>query len=411
MNFVKMMTSQGVPIYACCVPSMKSVSLYAVIKAGTCDEIWPKEAGLAHAMEHMVFRGTEDFANSQKLSAYIENTGGWINASTSKAWTCFKSCVPLIHIEKSVHFLSQMIRKPLFRAEDISLEMKAVVQEIRRRNDDPRTLLINKYTREIFDKNPLGLDTLGIEDSVLHFKTADFQKWQNKFYHPGNLTFFVIGNFKEDEIKKLLEKYFPENILLENNQRTIAPIKAVKKYKHFYKDIEQAHLVFGALTPECNHPDHWPLEVFESMICGGSSSPLFQEVRDKRGLAYTAYACHWIYNGVSLFMTYIGTDPKKVKEVLKVSLEEVITKSRGSSSLMDVAKEMMIGQLTLSSDSPQKALGMTLDDINVANKITTLEEKIEKIQSVTIQQVSQAVEKYLLDENRRVTVILGPKDK
>jgi len=408
MKFKKVMTIQGVPIYAYHIPHAKSATITVLVKAGARDELRPKEAGLAHAMEHMVFRGTEDFPDGKDLAAYIEHIGGLINATTSKECTKYYSCVPSGHIERAIYSLSQMIRKPLLRAEDIKLEMKVVAQETLSYQDNLDESVIEEYLKEVFNGHPLAFGPLGLKKSVLNFRKTDFERWKNKFHHPNNLVFFVTGNFKIEKIKKLFEKYFPENIRSKIQKSFIVPEQPVKKYTYIPRDTKQAHVVFGTITPKAEHPDNWPLEVFETMIDGGSSSPLFQEIREKRGLAYSVGAKHWIYNEASIFTIGIETDPHKVKEAIKVSLE-VIKKSKNSVTLMNIAKEIMIGKLILSSDDREDVLSAIIDDLNTFNKAVSLKEKIKKIRSVTIQQISKVVEKYLLDENRRVIVILGPK--
>ena len=404
------MTVQGVPIYACNIPRAKSTTVTILVKAGTRDENWPKEAGLAHAMEHMVFRGTEDFGSSKDLASYIENIGGWLNAFTSRECTKYQSCVPSTYVEKAIYSLSQMVRRPLLRTEDVRLEMKVVAQEALSFHDSLSDSAVSEYIKTVFGNHPLGFETIGLKNSVINFKKRDFLRWKNKFYRPNNLVFFVIGGFKIDQVKKLFEKYFPENIQSKSQSDLRNPIQSIKKYRYIPRETKQAHVLFGTTTPKAGHPDNWPLEVFEVMIDGGSSSPLFQEIREKRGLAYSVDAKHWIYKESGIFMIDIETDPHKIKEVIKVSLG-VMEKYRNSTELMNIAKEMMIGKLILSSDDYDDVLSIALDDFNVFNKVITVKEKIEQIKAVTIQQISRAVERYLLDEKRRVTVILGPKNK
>lgn len=404
------MTSRGIPLYACYLPHAKSVTTSVVVKVGMCNELWPQEAGLAHAMEHMVFRGTEDFADSQKISAYIENTGGWLNAYTSRNYTYFQNQLPYMHLEKGIHSLSQLVRKPLLRPKDIKAEMQAVIQEIKQRNDDPSEVLFDEFVNESFRGHPLGRDILGTEKSVLGFKNADFKNWQNKYYRPENFMFFIVGNFKLSEAKKLFEKYFPENASGRVLARPDAVIVPVKKVRQICRDTEQAHLAIGTIVPKAEDLDSMPLLVFQQMIGGGMSSPLFQEVREKRGLAYSVHACHWLYAQLGLFFIYVGTDPKKTEEAARVSLQ-VIKKYKNSSKLMKLAKEMLIGELNLAMDNPKKVLGAAIEELSLFGKIYSLKERVERIKAVTIGQISKAVEKYLLNENRRVTLILGPKTK
>ncbi len=410
MKILKEMTKQGVPIYACYIPHTKSVTITAVIKAGTRNELWPKEAGLAHAMEHMVFRGTEDFPNEKDLSFFIERVGGSINAWTSKECTKYRLCVPTTDTKKAVYALSQIVRKPLLRKKDIEIEMRVVVQELIADNDSPNDLVNMEYIRGVFGDHPLALETSGLKRSILNFKKTDFKRWQKKFYHPKNLAFFVIGNFNIKDLKKLFERYFPEkgSIGSESQNDLISAPRPVKKFKHLICNTRQTYVNFGAMTPGADHPDSLPLDIFDIMISSGISSPLFQEIRGKRGLAYSVNATNFTYREAGFFITEIETDPHKVKEAIKASLE-VMQRSKNSSTLMNTAKKKAIGQLKIASDDHEDFLVMAINDFNVFGRIISLEEKINKIKAVTIQQISRAVDKYLLDESRRVTIILGPK--
>jgi predicted Zn-dependent peptidase len=408
MKIIKEVTKQGIPIYAYYIPNAKSVTMTVVVKAGTRNELWPKEAGLAHAMEHIVFRGTEDFSDEKEISFFIEHMGGLLNARTSKESTEYKICVPANYIKKAIYALSQLIRKPLFREKDVKKEMRIVAQELIAYNDSPDELTKIEFIKRIFGKHPLALETAGLKSSILHFSRTDFKRWQRNFYRPENLAFFVIGNFNIGKIKKLFEEYFPENIQSKScNQLVLAP-RPVKIYEHLVSNTKQTYINFGAMTPGADHPDSLPLNIFDVMISSGMSSPLFQEVRAKRGLAYSVDATNFTYKEAGFFVAEIETDPHKVKEVIKASLE-VIEKSKDSLPLLNITKEMAIGQLKISSDDHEDVLSMAINDFNVFDRVVSIEQKIKEIKAITIQQISQTVEKYLLDERRRVMVILGPK--
>lgn len=407
MNFENLISASGAPIYYYQMPHVKSVAMGVLVKAGTRDEIWPKEAGIAHALEHMVFRGTEDFPASKELAAYIEDVGGELNAWTDDEMTFFFNKLPFGKMERGIHCLSQMLRKSLLCQEDIQQEMDVVVQEIRRANDDPKCYLGIKAEEIIYNSHPLGRNTLGTETSVSGFEPHDFRRFIRKFYHPANLRFIIVGNFGIEQVKDLFEKYFPGKSDEPSNQRKKIKAKLPKE-KLFVKarHIEQCHLIIGTLVCEAGSPDRWPLLVFRTMISGGMSSPLFQEVREKRGLAYEVWANCGFESDIGDFGIYIGTDPKRKDEAIKASLK-VMEKSK-TARLLKKAKEMSVGRLALQYESPSSILSVAAMEIGTTDEVMTYEEKTRKINEVTLDQVKEVCEKYLSEE-RLVTVMLMPE--
>jgi len=408
MNFERIVTAQGVPLYYLRMPFVKSVAAGVLVKAGTRDEIWSEEAGLAHALEHVLFQGTEEFPDSQSFSAYIEDVGGHLNAWTDAEMTLFYNILPTDKIERGIYSLSQMIRKPLLPERNIQTEMQNIVQEIRRANDVPQIYLMIKAGEIVYNGHPLGRSGLGTEEAVNSFKSNNFRNFMQKFYHPANYTFIVVGNFEIGQIKDLFEKYFPETVNLPTNQRsqTIANLPQDKLFI-ISRQVEQCHLIIGTSTCSFNNPDKWPLRIFRTMIDGGSSSPLFQEVREKRGLAYEVQAECDFWSDLGSFDVYIGTDPERKDEAIRVALS-VIQDSKNSTQLLKKAKEMAIGRMALKYESTNGILQIAAEELGKTGTILSFEEIIQKIKSVTIEQVEAVVNKYL-SEDRLVTVMLVPE--
>ena len=204
MNFKNLIAASGAPIYYLEMPHVKSVAMGILVKTGTRDEIWPREAGIAHAVEHMVFRGTEEFSDSKNLAAYIEDVGGTLNAWTDNEATFFYNIMPADKIKRGIHSLSQLLRKTLINEKDIKIEMQNIAQEIRRANDDPQSYLRIKADEIIYNSHFLGRCELGTEESISSFKQRDFKNFMKKFYHPANYAFIAVGNF---QIKQIQDKH------------------------------------------------------------------------------------------------------------------------------------------------------------------------------------------------------------
>ncbi|MEW5805730.1 MAG: pitrilysin family protein, partial [Patescibacteria group bacterium] len=347
LNFEKLETSAGVPLYVMSLPHANTVAAGVLVKAGTRDEIWPKEAGLAHALEHMVFQGTKMFKNSKNVSAYIEEIGGVLNTWTWSECTFFWNRVPEKHKERSVILNAEEIKNCTIPESKIKTEMLNIVEEIRMRKDNPQSYVGKLADEFLYKEHPLGKDTLGTEESVKSFKKENFIEFRKRYYHPANYTFITAGKITPEEAVNLFNRHFPEKSKKPANQRVPEKIIDNKKREAIYKkEIDQVNLILSAPLGSSNEKSSKAIDLFTTMLDGGMSFPLFQEVRDKRGLCYSISAGATRFSDVGNFYIYIGTDPKRYQEAIKISLA-VIEKSKSNKTLLRKAKEVELGRLAL----------------------------------------------------------------
>ena len=408
-NFSKIKTKSGVPLWVLPMPSSNIVSAGVLIKAGTRDEEWPKEAGIAHALEHMFFQGTEKFPTSKNVSGYIEEVGGNLNAWTLKEMTFYHAHVPSDHKNRAVHIISEQIRKSVFPEEKIAVEMKNIIQEIRRRNDDHQRNVGYLSDQFLYGNHPLSKDTLGIEESVIGFKKENFISFRDRYYNPSNFVFITAGGITAEEALNLFNENFPEEIKLKSNIHKPRPLSYVgDKVNIKKKDIEQIHLILSAATGEAKSKETIYLGIFRDMISGGMSFPLFQEVRDKKGLCYSIWAGLRPWSDVGKFSIYIGTDPKRYKEAITTSLE-VVDKSKNDEGLLEKVKQLAIGKLAFKFETSSKIISNAAIDIAFLDFPRGYNEILKDIKETTINDIKQAVDKYLKPE-MFYTIILAPKD-
>ncbi|MDP2947486.1 MAG: pitrilysin family protein [Nanoarchaeota archaeon] len=402
-------TKIGVPLWTLSSSNYNSVVAGVIIKCGTRDEIWPKEAGIAHALEHMHFQGTKNFPNSMILGEYIEETGGKMNAFTNNERTFYFARVPIEYAERGVRFLSEQIEKSIFPEDKIPIEMKNIIQEIKRRNDDPHGLLWKTSQQFIYGNHPLSRDILGIEESVLAFTKNDFLEFKKRNYNSSNYVFVVVGNITEDEALKLFNKYFDNKPGRNPNKReNIKVIPPQEKQFIRKKELDQLHISFDALIGKGSDKSSLYLEFFRDMISGGMSFPLFQEVRDKRGLCYSIGASLTKRTDVGDFNIYIGTDPKRHKEAISATLE-VIEKSKSDEVLLNKVKNLKLGQLALEYENTQDVIYSVTNDILFFGRPRGFEEIKKEIEEVAIGNIEESVNKYL-NPDSIFTTMLAPKD-
>ncbi len=394
LTFHKLKTKSKSPLWIFPQPSANSVALGVLVLAGTRDEDWPKEAGMAHALEHMHFEGTEKFPTSGKLSGYLEEVGGTLNAWTQSEITFYYVHVPAEHVKRGVEILSQQLRASTFPEDKIASEMNVIIQEIRRRNDHPSSFIHNTYNQLVYGNHPLGKDLLGTEESVAAFNREAFFNFKNRYYNSNNTVLIVAGRIEDKVALNLFDEFF-SFVPGERNKRIAAEVpNSYAKTKMINKDIEQVHLVLGTTTGVAASQDASLLELFGYMISGGMSFPLFDEVRDKRGLCYEIHGGLAKRSDVGNFSIYIGTDPKRYKEAIDATLD-VIQQSKSDNILLDRAKTLRIGRLALYFEGMRNVIDIAANDIAYLGAPRGYEETKLEIEKSTIDDIERVVDKYL----------------
>ncbi len=409
LNFMETKTKSGVTLWTLSSTNFNSVAVGVIVKCGTRDEIWPKEAGIAHALEHMHFQGTMEFPNNMKLTGYIEEVGGRINAFTNNERTFYFVRVPSNYAERGVHIINEQLTNAIIPENKIQTEMKNVVQEIKRRNDNPQQYLGLLSKEFIYGDHPLGRDVLGFEDSVSSFTKEDFLAFKNRYYNFSNYIFVAIGNITENEAVKLFDKYFKKDLENRPSARKKEGV-VIKTDKQLIKnkELDQLHISLDALIGKGNEKESLFLEFFRDMISGGMSFPLFQEVRDKRGLCYTIWASITKRTDIGNFSVYVGTNPKQYKEAINATID-VIEKSKSDINLLNKVKNLKLGKLMLGYENTEDIIMRATNDILFLGRPRGFEEIKKEIEEVKIEDIETAVNKYLKPE-LIYTTMLAPKD-
>lgn len=406
-NFIKCETKSGVPLWVLPMPYLDSVSVGVAVNTGTRDEIWPKEAGIAHALEHMHFQGTKDFLNSRAIAEYIEETGGIINARTGREWTLYHCRLPSKYAERAVRIISEQIKNSIFPEEKISVEMKNIIQELHRRNDEPQRYLWELSQKFIYNNHSLAKDPLGLEESLQNFKREDFLNFKKRHYDSSNYTFVVIGNIDPKVAVEIFDKYFPEKIEKQPNIRPVENINlSSNRVNVIKKDIQQTHISLSPIISKADDLSWLHLSFYASMISGGMSFPLFQEVRDKLGLCYAVGANTSRQTDFGRFNIYVGTDHKKYKQAVE-AIFEIVEKYKKDETLLEKVKNIKLGRLSLNYEHTGEILFQAVNDIVYIGRPRGFKEIKEEIESVTIQNITQSVDKYLQRESF-FTTILAP---
>lgn len=314
--------------------------------------------GIAHFVEHTIFKGTPTRPSTNKISMEVETMGAKMNAFTSYDYTGYFIKSPKKYFEKAGDILSDMFLNSLFRQEDIEKERGVILEELKMYEDQPMDKVSSVFSKALYGKHPLGRDIIGTEKSINSLTQKDFFKFIEKFYAPSNIVIVVSGNFDEKQARELVEKNFSslkdwekpkiERVFENNNTK--------KRLHTLYKPINQTHLNLGGYTKgriSTGKEDKYRLKVLNALLGRGFGSKLFQEIREKQGLAYYVYSNVSIYDEVGHFAVGAGVDNKNLQKAVDAILEQFEALRKGHIKEDEVrrGKNYLIGGLTVNMET------------------------------------------------------------
>jgi len=319
----KHVLDNGIRVLAEKIPSVKSVAIGLWVNIGSRDET-PAEHGMSHFLEHMFFKGTKR-RSAKEIALEIDSIGGEMNAFTSREMTTFYVKVLDEHLPQAIDLLSDNFLHSQFDPEEVEKEQQVVLEEIKMVEDDPEDLVHELHLKEMWHGNPLARPILGTPKSVSSFTQRKILKYIARTYDPGKMVISVAGRFDHDVLMKLLQDTFGQYSACETDikARKLAKIKPSVLVKQ--KDFEQVHLCLGTGGLRQTDTDRYTLYLLSTILGGGMSSRLFQEVRENRGWAYSIYSSPSSYQNEGLFTIYAGTSPENVTKVVETILKELKT--------------------------------------------------------------------------------------
>lgn len=390
LDFVnKSVLDNGLKIVTERVESVKSVSVGIWVKTGSRNET-PKQSGITHFLEHMLFKGTES-RSSYDIAMSMESVGGYLNAFTSSEYTCYYSRCLNTQLERALDVLSDMVLHPSFPEEEITKEKKVVIEEMKMYRDSPDDYLFEKFSGQVFKDHPLGRPVIGYEDTVSVFERQDLYDYMNDRYNPGNLLISVAGNAEHDEVVDTVSQYFGDLDAREVEQEEQAITSYEADKIELTKAIEQAHLILGRRGLDYDHEDKFRLLLANTVLGGGMSSRLHQNIREKYGYCYTISTFNQSYQDTGLFGVYVGTDLDYVqhvrelinKELNKLKEEEIPARE------LEEAKAQLKGKLVLSLESTSNRMSRLAKSEIYYDRFISIDELIDEIDSVKPEEIQK----------------------
>ncbi|MDL2255074.1 insulinase family protein [Parabacteroides sp. OttesenSCG-928-K15] len=358
------------------------------IHAGTRDEN-PDEFGLAHFVEHMLFKGTAK-RKSWHILNRMENVGGELNAYTTKEETFVYSVFMEEHFSRAFELLADLVFHSQFPAQEIEREVDVILDEINSYEDSPSELIYDEFENQLFNGHALGHNILGDEASLLGFRPETGKSFLHRFYVPQRMVFFSMGRRPFSKILKEVEKALSEINIPGQELNRQAPSLVAPHHKTVKKETHQAHVLIGSRAYSMHDEKRLPLFLLNNILGGpGMNSRLNVSLREKNGLAYNVESSIISYTDTGLANIYFGTDPKNMEKSLRLVHKE-LDKFRNiklSTSQLHAAKKQVVGQMGVSNDNKEGLfLGLGKSFLHY-NRYDTIEDVFAKIEKITGEEI------------------------
>ena len=375
------------------MPHLESASLGVWVKAGARSER-KAEHGISHLLEHMAFKGTTS-RTALQIAEAIEDVGGDLNAATSIEHTGYFARVLKEDVVLAADILSDILQNSLFDEKELEREQQVIVQEIGAARDNPDDHVFDLFQAAAFPEQPIGRTILGTVESVREFKPEVIRKYMNRNYVGDHMVMAAAGNVDHDELVKVAEQRFAT---LKANG---APAPQRAEYKggeeRLVSEHEQAHIVIGFEGRAYNSDGFYAAQVLASILGGGMSSRLFQEVREKRGLCYSVYAFHRAFADSGVFGVAAATGEDEVGDLMPVVIDELrrATETITDEEVIRVRNQIRAG-LLMSLESPTARAGQLARQQILWGRPIPMAETVERINRITAQRVKDVAEQIFL---------------
>jgi len=371
-----------------------------------------KNKGAAHFLEHIVFKGTKHYGCAS-IKEKIEGVGGSLNAFTSEECTCYFAKVPSKHTETTFDILSDLVLAPNITEKDVNKERGVILEEIKMYHDLPQHLVRDLLDQLLWPDHPLGQNIAGSIESVGGMSYKDLRSFHQQFYIPSNIIVTACGDIKHAKVLKLSEKKFSrflKNGFVDYDKAVQNQKKPQLKIKK--KDIEQMHLALGAHGPHREHKDRYAVGVLNVILGGNMSSRLFNEVREKRGLAYSIGSGVKMLQDAGAFIVRAGVDNTKVVDAIGVILKELqkIAQRPAGADEFKRAKDYLLGQMLLGLEDTAEHMFWMGESVLSTNKTETPQEVIKKVKKVTPADVRRVAQSLFAPQGLNLSLVGPIKD-
>ncbi|MEC5422644.1 pitrilysin family protein [Virgibacillus sp. C22-A2] len=399
-------SNNGLRIVLESIPAVRSVTIGIWVLTGSRNET-ELNNGISHFLEHMFFKGTNT-RSAQDIAEAFDSIGGQVNAFTSKEYTCFYAKVLDTHKEYALEILADMFFNSSFDEEEMEREKKVVYEEIKMYEDTPDDIVHDLLARASYGNHPLGYPILGTENQLKLFKPETLRNYIKQRYTPENVVVSIAGNV-DDSFIGTVENYFGTYESSFESPTTISKPVFLADHIERNKDTEQAHLCLGYDGLSIGHEDIYSLIIMNNVLGGTMSSRLFQEVREKQGLAYSVFSYHSSFLDNGLLTIYAGTGKEqlpKLRDTISKTVETLVRDGLTEKELRN-SKEQLKGNLMLSLESTSSRMSRNGKNELLLHRHRTMDEMIKEIDAVDDQSIKNVIG--LLFDQSSATALIAPQ--
>jgi predicted Zn-dependent peptidase len=387
------------PITHCCF----------VVNAGSRDE-QDHQTGLAHFIEHLLFKETERRSTSQILNR-LEIVGADLNAYTAREYTCIHASLLNQHLERAVDLFEDILFHSTFPQAELEKERGVILDEIASYLDQPEEAIQDDFEELLFKDHPIGRNILGTTDTVGKLNKADIGEFIKLNYNTEQMVFGVFGDYDFRQVVRLAEKYFgavPQNHNAKHRQK---PDDLVQAHVVQQKPISQTHCIIGSRAYSSSHSNRYGLLLLNNYLGGmGMSSRLNLEIREKHGIAYTIESNYTPFTDTGVFSIYFGTDMEKAEKASRLIYRELkkLRDQKFGALQLRQAKQKFMGQIALGEENRMGLIISMAKSLLDFNHVDTLPQLFEKIEAVSAEQLLE-IGNEIFDPGRMVTLVFEPK--
>jgi predicted Zn-dependent peptidase len=381
------------------MPHVRSLSVGIWIGTGSRREN-PEENGISHFIEHMVFKGTTN-RSAEDIARSVDSIGGGLDAFTAKEMVSYNTKVLDEHLPLAFDVLADLVRHPLFREEDIEKEKGVILEELKMEIDNPEYLLHEIFSSNFWKDHPIGKPILGTKDTVQKFHREMLHEYYTRTYSPANILITAAGSLKHEHIVELARRHFEELQMSGEVPPDRAPVPHARLVFRNKTSLEQMHLYMGVPSYPLPHEDRFVCYVLNTVLGGGMSSRLFQNIREKQGLAYAVYSELSMYRDTGCLAIYAGTSLESARKVVDSIVQELrdLKQNLVPEEELRRAKDHLKGSFMLGLESTSSRMGNLARQEMYFKRFFSLDDMVESIEKVTAEEVQHVAQEFFDAKN------------
>jgi len=377
----------GVRVITERMPNVRSISAGVWIGTGSRQEA-PHQSGISHFIEHMLFKGTTN-RSAEQIARSVDSIGGGLDAFTSKELVSYNVKVLDEHLPQAFDIVSDLVRNPLFDQSDIEKEKGVILEELKMEVDNPEYLIHEIFSSNFWKGNALGRPIIGTRQTIRSFDRDTLDRYYREFYTPKNILITAAGNLTHGRMVRLVEKYYGDLKARPAPKAAPSPKPHAPLVFRHKNSLEQAHVYVGVPSISMPHRERFASYILNAILGGGMSSRLFQNIREKQGLAYAVLSELTMYHDAGCLQVYAGTAPKNVGKVIDSVVNEMqeMADHKVTDEEMRRAKDHLKGSFVLGLESTSSRMGNLARQELYFHRFFSIDEMLDSVERVEAEEV------------------------